>query len=271
MNHEGFLTGPVAVTGAEGHVGKALRERLADRPNWVKPLGRGDDWAGEIRNAEAVVHLAGTLQPIRPNSYQVANVGTAERALAALDRNSVQRIVFLSYVGADPASTNEYLRTKGQAEELLGSSGVPSVVFRSTFIYGDRDAIGPSFASYQSRAGETVSVLGNGNQLVAPIHVHDLTALLAAAALDPAGPTGTFEVSGPETFTLDDFIRSINPDGVKIRHLAPRAARILGRVAPKLTPALVDVLLADSVTRTDPTETAALFGVGLRRFGKAAG
>jgi len=168
--------------------------------------------------------------------------------------------------GADPDSDNEYLRTKGQAEQLIQLSEIPSVVVRSTFIYGDPDDIGPSFASYQTEPGGAVSVVGNGSQKVAPIHVDDLTGLLAAAALDPSTPTGTFAVSGPNTVALDEFIRRINQGEVTIRHLPSPVAKLLAWFTPQLTSALADVLLSDSVTGGNPAETAARFGVDLHSF-----
>lgn len=253
----------MAVTGANGHVGRKVLARLASLSNPVRPLGRDDDWAEGVSDTVAVIHLAGTLQPKRHDTYWSANVDPARRITDAVAGTPVGRIVFLSYLGADPISPNPYLRAKGQAEELLQASGIPTVVFRSTLVYGDQEDIGPSFDSYQAEANITVSVLGDGNQLVAPLHVSDLADMLNAAALDPETPTGTFEVGGTEVFTLDDFIRRINPDGVRIRHLPPILAALLVRLLPQLTPALVEVLLSDSVPRGNPAEAAARYGVSL--------
>ena len=264
-----WSSGPVAITGAGGHVGRALRRRLADRPNPVRALGRSDDWSAAIRDADAVVHLAGTLQPRRPDTYETANVATAQRCLDAVVGSSARRLVFLSYVGADPAADNPYLRTKGRAEQLVGDADVASVVLRSTLVYGDADDIGPSFATYRTRPGGTVWVLGDGRQRVAPIHVDDLADLIIAA-LDPAAPTGTFDVSGPAVYTLDAFVGRVNPPGVTIRHLPAAAARLLAHVVPQLTPALVDVLTGDSVTDSDPDEVAGRFGVTLHDVAASA-
>lgn len=251
MNRQDWLTGPVAITGGDGHVGRRLQDRLAVLANPIRALSRSDDWTTAIAQAAAVIHLAGTLQPKRPATYRAANVESVERMLEAVGKSAVQRIVFLSYVGADPESGNEYLRAKGEAERLIQRSDVPSAIIRSTFIYGDLDDIGPSFVSYRSQAGGAVSVLGDGTQKLAPIHVDDLTGMLIAAALDPSAATGIFEVSGPKVSTLDAFVQSINPAGVKIRHLPAPVARLLSHVTPQLTPALVDVLLRDSVAVGD--------------------
>src|SRR5262245_57142342 len=96
-----LLSGPVAVTGASGHVGGALSNRLGRFPNEVRALGRRDDLVEAVRDADAVVHLAGTLQPLKGNTYEQANVETVRKTVEALAGSSVKRIVFLSYVGAD--------------------------------------------------------------------------------------------------------------------------------------------------------------------------
>jgi len=261
MTARPWRTGTLAITGADGHVGRHLQHRLAGFPNPVRPLSQEDDWRTGVADAEAVIHLAGTLQPRRPNTYEVANVGTVRRLTETLSDSAVQRVVLLSYAGADPDSANAYLRTKGEAEELIRRTGIPAVILRATFIYGDPDDIGPSFASYQ---GKTVSVLGDGTQKLAPLHVDYLTEILVAAALDPEAPVGTFEVGGPDIVTIDQFVQQINRDEVRIRHLSPTMARLLARIVPSLTPALVDVLLADSLPAGDPTETAARFEVSVR-------
>ena len=53
----------IAVTGASGQVGRLVCRRLAEAQIEVLPLGHGDDWAGAIGKSDAVIHLAGTLQP----------------------------------------------------------------------------------------------------------------------------------------------------------------------------------------------------------------
>jgi uncharacterized protein YbjT (DUF2867 family) len=74
----------VAVTGASGQVATALRRRVDQLTNEVRPLGRGDDLAAAFGDADAVVHLAGTLQPRKPNTYRAANLDTALATAAAL-------------------------------------------------------------------------------------------------------------------------------------------------------------------------------------------
>jgi uncharacterized protein YbjT (DUF2867 family) len=105
-----WRSGPVAVTGANGQVGTSLIRRLEQLPNPVRPVGRHDDLAAAFSDADAVVHLAGTLQPHKPNTYRAANLDTALATAAALARSPAQRVIFLSFIGARIDSPNAYLR-----------------------------------------------------------------------------------------------------------------------------------------------------------------
>lgn len=131
MSIQGWFSGPVAITGASGQVGRALQQRLTVLPNEVRALGRLDDPMVAFRDASAVVHLAGTLRPKRPNTYEGANLDTVAATVAALKGSGARRVVFLSYLDADPASDNPYLRAKGQAEEMFRALDVPVVIFRA--------------------------------------------------------------------------------------------------------------------------------------------
>jgi uncharacterized protein YbjT (DUF2867 family) len=260
-----WFTGPVAITGADGHVGRYLQARLAGLPNLVRPLGRDDDLAGAFRDSDAVVHLAGTLAPHGGNTYRAANLDTVRRSLAALDGSAARRVVFLSYPGADPASSNEYLRTKGEAEQLVLACGREPVVVRSTFIYGPPDDPGPSATPFISHDGKPVSVIGSGRQRYAPVHVDDVAETLARFALDPSAPTGTFALAGPDTLAVDEFADTLSGADVKERHLTRSVAKVLARVVPALTPTTVDVLAADSLPDDSPL-AAEVLGLELRRL-----
>lgn len=77
--------GPVAITGAGGHVGGFLERRLEDLPNEVRALNRDDFWKQGSGDASAVIHLAGTLAAVGGNGYDEANVATVRRTLAAIE------------------------------------------------------------------------------------------------------------------------------------------------------------------------------------------
>lgn len=257
----------IVITGANGQVGRAVLRRLWDSTAETFAVTRTqaslqasrvftcsletDRVQRCIRQADAVIHLAGTLYPRTSNSYYGANVATTAAVLKAARDSNVKRIVFLSYLDADTASANEYLRTKGLAEELLRSTGLPTIIFRSSHIIGNPDAPGPTASAFLSSEGEPVKVLGTGNQQVAPVYVDDVAAAIIAAV--DKGRAGTYELCGPDRFTMNDFVKILNRNiDVPVRHLPGRLAKFLAKVTPGLPPALVEIMLRQSVGNPAP-------------------
>lgn len=255
-------SGPIAITGASGHVGTALQRRLEREPNHLRPLGRDDDLAAALRDAEVVVHLAGTLAPAKGDTYESANLDTARAVADALAGSSVRRVVELSYVDADPASENAYLHAKGEGERVLAATGVEVLTLRCPWIFGPPSDPGPSFAPFLSHDGRPVTVIGRGDQRMAPVFVDDVAEAIARGALDPGAPAGVFALAGPQELTLDEMVALLDGADVRRRHVPPSVARLLAHLTPQLNPTLVEVLLADSVAH-DPSAAEAL-GLELR-------
>ncbi|HET7418337.1 MAG TPA: NAD-dependent epimerase/dehydratase family protein [Solirubrobacterales bacterium] len=250
----------VAVTGASGQVGTLLCERLGERGVRVIPLGRGDDWRAGIAGADAVVHLAGTLQPRRGESYEAANVAPAQEVARAARAGGCGRIVFLSYVGASLRSRNAYLRAKATAEHKLQGSGLPTTIFRCLHIYGPPERPGPTAGPFLAEDSKAVTVPGTGRQRIQPLYIGDVVAAVAAAATGEQATSGTFELGGPEEISMDEFVRALNGGAeVKIRHLPAPVARLAARLSPSLTPALMELLLTDNVTTAPVAEIAERF------------
>jgi nucleoside-diphosphate-sugar epimerase len=250
----------IAITGASGQVGTQLRERLGGAAGVeLVSLGRDEDWGAAIAAADAVVHLAGTLQPRRGESYEQANVEPTRTVAAAALQGGLGRIVFLSYVGAATDSSNAYLRSKAEAEALLLASGVPTTIFRCLHVFGPPEHPGPTAGAFLAKGGRALIVPGSGRQRIAPLYLGDVVSAVANAATDPAAPTGVFDLGGPEEMSMDEFVQALNGGAAKLRHLPAPLARIAARLSPALTPALIDLLLRDNVT-ADPAGVAARFG-----------
>ncbi|MFM9044645.1 MAG: NAD-dependent epimerase/dehydratase family protein [Solirubrobacterales bacterium] len=261
----GRRTGRVAITGASGQVGSLLQKEMRALPNEVVPLNRGDDWSAGIDNSEVVVHLAGALVPGRGSSFEQANVETAKTVAGSIGPDT-ERIVFLSYVGASADSPNRYLRSKFEAEQVLAETRRPLTVFRCLHIFGPPDAPGPTIAAFLAKEGKSkVTVLGSGRQRIEPVYIGDVVDGILASALDPATPTGTFELGGPERMSMDGLVKTVNSrneKAVKVGHVPTPIARLLGHLSPSLNPSLVDLLVEDNLA-SGSHETAGIFDLEL--------
>ena len=257
----------VAITGASGQVGTLLRERLARDCHEFVPLGRADGWGPAVAGARAVAHLAGALRPTGNDTYRSANVDTTRAVAEAATGAGVERIVFLSYVGADPASPNEYLSSKGEAEAILRQSGVPLTVFRCVHIVGPPEHPGPTAAAFMQPGRGPVRVPGSGKQRIAPLYVADVADAVTKALTDPDAPTGTFELGGPEEMSMDELVLVLNGPQMRITHLPVPLARLIARLLPSLTPALMELLLANNVVGAGRSAAEA-FGLSLHAVGE---
>ncbi len=250
----------MAIVGADGQVGLALRGRLARERVEVRPLVRGDDLQTAIKDAAAVVHLAGTLRPRRPHTYREANLDPVAQVCAAMAGSATRRVLFLSFPGAAADSANPYLRYKAEAEQLLRDSGIPAVIVRCAHIYGPPEQPGPTAAAMLAGRRGVVWVLGPGTQRYAWAALEDVAEVLARAVLQEV-PAGTFGLAGPHAYPVDEFVRHINPGRVRIRHLQGQVARLAGHVLPGLAWPLVDVMLRDCLRDAATEDMARLLGV----------
>ena len=256
---DSWTRGPVVIAGASGQVGGALQRRLDDLPVEVRAIGRGDDLTAAARDANTLVHLSGSIAPRRPNTFEKANVGTVRATVRALQGSSVRRVVFLSFPGANPASSNTFLRTKGEAESMLAGTGVPTTTFHCNHIIGPPSEPGPTATSFLSRGDHAVAVLGTGRQRWTPVLREDVVEAVLHAALDPATPVGTFDLAGPDSVTVDELVDRVNGREVRKRHLHGAAAHVIAALLPSLHAATVEIMAAGWVLDGGPTASA--FGI----------
>lgn len=134
-----------------------------------------------IQEADVIVHLCGELFAKEAKSYFAANVETTQIVARSLQRGRDQRVIFISYVGADVASPNLYLQMKGKAEQILINSGKEAVIFRCSAIINTPDAPGRTETALKAANGSSVRVLGNGQQRQCPIYRGDVVKAIAIA------------------------------------------------------------------------------------------
>jgi NADH dehydrogenase len=231
-----MIDADVAITGANGHLGRRLLARLPRARAVVRSAaaaaaiaegrlsadGRSSadthiiDYTDAaamqraIAGCRAVVHLVGILKETRDNRYADAHEGTCTALGAAAAANGIDRIVYLSILGADSGSTNTCLASKGRAEAILHAASVPAFVLQVPMVLGEHDYASRALAR---RASSRVSVTLRSASREQPIYAGDVVdAIVAALELERPGTT----------------IRLAGPESLSRRALIERAARVLG-------------------------------------------
>ncbi|MXZ71034.1 MAG: NAD(P)H-binding protein [Acidobacteria bacterium] len=265
----------LAVTGANSAVGcellaqVALDETLAAvaavrRPEAVDVLPRspritphvihyGDPGGlqAAFEGADCVVHLAGILFEGPTSDYRRGNVESTRAVVAAAQATGAEHIVFISSVGADPASPNGYFWSKGEAERLVAESGIGATNVRTPLLLGPGTAGGR--ALLRDASSTSVRLLGGGTHRLRPLDVDDLCRAILNCCRRPGDGARTCELVGPTAVAYRDLVQqtarrlgrevSIGSTPVWLARLVSRFAGLVRRGG--LTPDVIDVITSD--------------------------
>lgn len=252
----------VLVAGGSGYVGTAFVGELIARDHDVTVLARtpGDadlpagvarvaldltaasreELADALAGHDAVVNLVAlsplSVPPGGEEMHETVHFGGTEALVAAAEAGDVLRFVQMSALGADPDGVTHYIRAKGAAERVVRDSDLEWTVVRPSVVFGD----GGEFVEF-TRTLTTPYVTGlpgAGSTTFQPIWVGDLAGMLADCVEDGRHAGQTYELGGPEVFTLAEVARLVYAAEGKSLRVVPlpmllaRAGLTLGGLVP---------------------------------------
>lgn len=276
MTHEhDRWRGMVAVTGGTGFIGRHVIAALLKRGWWVRAFTRdetrlrraladigvqadgccvkldftpgdlcdGDACARLLREADAVVHVAGLVKAADAQAFMRVNTEATAALAAQAAQVGTARFVHVSSLAAREPQLSTYARSKRSGEEaVLSALGRRAVVVRPPAVYGPGDEA--TFALVKQLTRRHGFVPGRRDQHLSLIHVRDLAAGIATLLEPQAGA----DVEGA-VLEIDDG----RAGGYTWADMAAQAARTLGRdVRLHLLPRPVvkgAAALADGVSR----------------------
>ena len=221
-------TSPPAVllTGGTGYVGGRLiplLERrgvqlrcLARDPNKLRPRVAPDTEVvpGDLFDVDS---LTAALQGVEVAYYLVHSMAAssdferqdrqaAENFGRAARQAGVRRMIYLGGLGADDNQLSPHLRSRHEVGEVLRSSGVECLEFRSSLVIGNGSLSFDLLRTLTDRLPVMICPrwLATPTQ---PIAIDDMLAYLLAALDLPPGASRVLEVGGTEVVTYGDLVR----------------------------------------------------------------
>lgn len=273
----------VVVTGAAGFVGTHTCRALAADGWRVLALVRNaakaaerlahmpvDIRVGDIRDAPylrssmdgawAVVHLAAIAIEKADDSYQSANVDATRAVLDAAIAARVTRFVHMSQNGSDSASPYRFLRSKGEAQDMVVASTLDWTVLRPSVIFGAEDEFVNVIARIVRLTPFVLPLPGGGRSRFQPIAVTDVATVIARSLADDDTCGRVLPLGGPAPLTLREMaerilvamdtqrrivgvpVAAMRPLVTALWHLLPR---------PPVTPELLDTLAIDNTVHNN--------------------
>ncbi len=222
----------ILITGATGFVGRRLTARLAGDANLrvrvlLRPasdanrLPRGvsvhvmigaitdpDSLLAAMDGVHTVFHLIGTDTRGRHARLDDVDLAGSKAIVEAALAARVGRIICLSRVGADRGSAFRLLRTKGEIEDTIRTSGLSYTIFRTSVLFGQSDRFSEHIAML-ARAFPVYFVPGDGEATFQPLWVEDLVTCLAMSLEDLDLVDAVIDLGGPEILTYRRIVMRV--------------------------------------------------------------
>jgi len=221
----------VCVVGGSGFVGRHLCHQLATRGYRVLVPTRDREHARELlalptvdvvtadvhdprvledlfRGMEAVVNLVGVLHDgSGSKGFAAAHTALAKKVISACRATGVKRLLQMSALNAAPDGPSAYLRSKGEAEAAVKSSGLDFTIFRPSVIFGPEDKFLNLFADLIRMM--PVVFLASPNARFQPVFVADVAAAFVTALEDPTTNGASYDLCGPREYTLKALVEYV--------------------------------------------------------------
>lgn len=197
------------------------RVRIAQRDvrgaEFLRPLGglgqtqfvavdirKPESLARALQGSDGVVNLVGILK----GDFKAIQADGAGHVAEAAKAAGAAALVHVSAIGADPASSSSYGRTKGEGEAAVRAAFPNATILRPSIVFGREDQFVNRFAGLIT-SSPAVPVLRSATRFQ-PIYVADVASAVVASLADPARFGGkTFDLGGPDIITMGELVRWI--------------------------------------------------------------
>lgn len=162
-----------------------------------------------FRGMDVVINLVGILNEKgrKGEGFRHAHVELVRKVLDACERTAVKRLLHMSSLNADGGGPSHYLRTRGEAENLIqihGRRGLDATIFQPSTIFGDGDSSINRFAGLLRLM--PVFPLACPNSRMAPVYVGDVVEAFMRC-LERRDTIGQrYQLCGPDTLTLKEIV-----------------------------------------------------------------
>ncbi len=211
----------------------------------------------QFNQCDAVINLVGILNERKRDGsgFHFAHVELAEKIINACQQNGIHRILQMSALNASVNGPSHYLKTKGEAEDLMhAAENIHVTSFRPSVIFGRGDKFFNLFAKYMKLF--LILPLPCAYSKHSPVYVNDVANIMRIALTDPDTYGQRLDLCGPKTYTLEQLVRfvaeclQLNRIIIPLNPFLSRVAAAFGDFMPGKLPLSTDNYLSSSIDCT---------------------
>jgi uncharacterized protein YbjT (DUF2867 family) len=233
--HRGLIT----VFGGTGFLGRRIVRHLLDHGFRVRAASRHPKRVGSAPRPDAGSETA--TADIREESMVAAALSGAygavnavslyvERGRATFDAvhveaaalvarlaraSGVERLIHVSGIGADPASSAPYIASRGRGELAVQQSFPGAILIRPSVMFAPDDAFLTTIARLL-RILPVYPMFGGGETKLQPVYVEDVAEGIARVLAGEGASAASYEFGGARVYTNKELVKTV-ADRIKVR------------------------------------------------------
>jgi NADH dehydrogenase len=226
--HRGLIT----VFGGTGFLGRRIVRHLLDHGFPVRAASRHPERVGSAFRPDAApettnadIHDETTVAAALFGAYGAVNavslyvergrvtfdavhVEAAARVARLARESGVERLIHVSGIGSDPASSAPYIAARGRGEIAVQQAFPGAILIRPAVMCGPDDAFLTTVVRLL-RILPVYPVFGQGETRLQPVYVEDVAEGIARVLSGAEGSVACYEFAGARVYTYKELVRTI--------------------------------------------------------------
>ncbi len=162
-----------------------------------------------LKNVKTVYHFATAEHQLPAADYEGVDIQGTRNLMEAAQDAGVERVLYISRVGAEKNSSFPVLKSKALAEEIIHKSGIPYSILRLTDVFGKGDHFSTQIKAAIMHSPLILPIAGDGKNNLQPLWIEDLLTCLQLVYEEGVFENRTYELGGGEFFSFNKLIKII--------------------------------------------------------------
>jgi uncharacterized protein YbjT (DUF2867 family) len=174
-----------------------------------------------VAGADGIVNAISLYVEQGSDTFHSVHVEAAAKIARAARQAGIGRLVHISGIGADTASSSSYIRSRGEGESAVRTAFPGTVIVRPAVIFAADDAFLTTILRLL-RSLPAYPIFGDGRTRLQPVAADDVAAAIAQILRQSQKPYPVYELAGPRVYSYEELLRTI----ARIAGLRPVLTRV---------------------------------------------